>query len=107
MTDIRRRDALERRYDGPIPSHAAVAPDADCDLETQIANRKRWAWRHVRTVGHDLVRAGRNFRATGNRAAFHRWTGLRRDLAHALQSWGVFRDWQAALVDRRNRRDAA
>ncbi|MEE8332752.1 MAG: hypothetical protein V3R85_02805 [Alphaproteobacteria bacterium] len=107
MNDITRRDALERRYDGPIPSHAAMSPDVDCDLETQIANRKRWAWRHIRAVGHDLVRAGRDFRATGSTAAFHRWTGLRRDLAHALQSWVVFRDWQAALVAERNRRAAA
>ncbi len=107
MTDIRLRDALERRYDGPIPPHAGLPPDAGCDRTTQIANRRRWAWRHVRAIGHDLVRAGRTFRATGDMAAFRRWNGLRRDLAHALQSWAVFRDWQAALTAERTRRDAA
>lgn len=107
MTDMRLSDALERRYDGPIPPHAALPPDAGCDQKTQIANRRRWAWRHVRAIGHDLVRAGRAFRATGDMAAFRRWNALRRDLVHALQSWAVFRDWQAALATERPRRDAA
>ena len=107
MTDMRLRDALERRYDGPIPPYAGLPPDVDCDKNTQIANRRRWAWRHVRAIGHDLVYAGRTFRSTGDRAAFRRWNGLRRDLAHALRSWAVFRDWQAALLAEKTRRDAA
>jgi len=107
MTDLRRRDALERRYDGPIPALAALPADASCDPETRIANRRRWSWDHVRAVGHEVVRAGRAFRASGDMAAFRRWAGLRRDLAHALQSWAAFRDWHAALVRARGRRDAA
>lgn len=107
MTDLRRRDALERRYDGPVPPLAALPPDAACDLETRIANRRRWSWRHVRAIGHELVRAGKTFRASGDMAAFRRWAGLRRDLAHALQSWAAFRDWHAALLRQRRQRDAA
>jgi len=107
MTQLRRRAALERRYDGPVPPLAGLPPDADCDLETRLANRRRWSWRHVRAVGHELVGAGRAFRARGDIAAFRRWAGLRRDLAHALQSWAAFRDWHAAVVADRGRRDAA
>jgi len=107
MTDLARRGALERRYDGPVPPCAGLPPDVDDDLATRIANRRRWAWRHVRAIGHDLVRAGRRFRASGDIAQFRRWNGLRRELAHALGSWQAFRDWHAALEAEKRRREAA
>lgn len=107
MTDLRRGEALERRYDGPIPARAALPPDVDCNRTTRIANRRRWAWCHVRAIGHELVRAGRAFRVSGDPAAFRRWNGLRRELAHALRSWQAFRDWHAALSADNRKRDAS
>ena len=91
MTDWRLRTALERRYDGPIPSNAAVPPDYRLPFAAQNLHRRKRAWAEVRRIGHLLVAAHRALHATHDRRHFHSWKRLRRELAAALGAWAAFR----------------
>lgn len=86
------RGLLDARYDGPLPSRAALPPDWDRPQAERIANRKRWAWREVRRLGHRMVSARRAFRATGAEVDREDWLRARGSLGHALAGWAYFRD---------------
>ena len=84
MTDWRLRVALERRYDGPIPSNAAVPPDYRLPFAAQNLHRRKLSWAEARRIGHLFVAAHRPLHATHDRRHFRNWKRLRRELAVAL-----------------------
>lgn len=97
MTDAAFHAALGVRYDGPRPPLTALPPDWSEPWPTQIANRKRWAWREVRRLGHQMVSARRAFRATGALTDHRSWVRARGSLSHALATWAQFSDWLKRL----------
>lgn len=90
--------ALERRHDGPLPPVAALPPDYASPWPEQLLNRRRWAWRDVRRIGHRLVHAGRAARNGAGIYEYREWQRLRRELAFALRSWKCYRDWAGAVT---------
>ena len=96
-------DALERRYNGPIPPLAAMSADYDAEYAEQLRNRRIWAWAEVRRIGRDIVFASREFRANNDIKHYHEWVRLRRwHLRPALESWERWREWhrqQEALAE--------
>jgi hypothetical protein len=91
MADPAFHAALERRYDGPLPAHAAVADDWDRPWREQIAGRKRLAWMEVRRLARRAAAAGRTTGPDRERAS----------LGHALKTWALYRNWLRALDRRR------
>lgn len=92
MMDAKLRNALERRYDGPIPVGAAAAPDYDRPWREQLRSRKCGSWREVRRLGGLSARARHAFHASDAKNDHDEWMRLRRNLAFALKSWAAFRD---------------
>ncbi len=92
MMDAKLRDALERRYDGPIPVGASAPPDYDRPWRQQLRSRKRGSWQDVRRLGRLAARARHAFHASDAGKDRDEWMRLRRNLAFALKSWAAFRD---------------
>ncbi len=92
MIDAKLRDALERRYDGPIPVGASAPPDYHRPWREQLERRKFGSWQDVRRLGRLTARARHAFHASDAENDFDEWMRLRRNLAFALKSWAAFRD---------------
>ena len=91
MIDWQRRRALETRYDGPLPSHAAIHADCGEAWARQAATRRRLAWQEVRRIGRQAARARNDFYAVPGGARFLEWQLLRRNLAWKLRNWEHWR----------------
>jgi hypothetical protein len=98
MNDRERGHALERRYDGPIPSVAAISADHATPWTEQLSNRRSLAWTDVRRIARQAARSGRALRATGESRHYRDWIRLRHELGFALRSWAAYRDWARSAV---------